>query len=64
MCNGSIASAAPPVTLPLGTVLTPTVPRADPNGGSGNAKSGGPADAAPRPLPTSPNLGQNLNIAA
>jgi hypothetical protein len=58
MCNGSVASAAPPISLPLGQLLTPTVPRAAPTATAG--ASAPPAAAAPR----APYLGQRLDVSA
>lgn len=58
MCNGSVASAAPPISLPLGQLLTPTVPRAAPAGTSG--ASAPPAAAASR----APYLGQRIDVSA
>jgi hypothetical protein len=59
MCDGSVASAAPPISLPLGQVLIPTVPR-QPAAGEQAASTApqAPGSAA------NPNLGKHVDISA
>ena len=59
MCDGSIASAGPPIALPMGQTLTQTTPRHDAGGaGQTNQGSGAPAPSA------NPNLGRHVDLVA
>ena len=63
MCDGSVASAARPIALPLGQLLIPTVPRD--NGAGGNIWNAVSAIGAETPRTSAnPNLGQYIDITA
>ncbi len=59
MCN-SVASAAPPIALPLQQQLIQAVPRND--AAAAGAPQGSGA-GAPTP-PSNPSLGRNVNLSA
>jgi hypothetical protein len=62
MCDGSVASAGPPVNLPLGQTLTQTAPRNN-QGGGAQSQVAATGTSTPRPS-ANPNLGNRLDITA
>jgi hypothetical protein len=62
MCDGSIASGAPPIALTGNQVVIPTVPRDS----LATTLAKGTAAAAPTspPPPVNPNLGKTLDVTA
>lgn len=60
MCDGSVASAGPPIALPLQQLLIQATPRSDP------APTGTPAPSAAgvQPIPQNPNLGRTVDLSA
>ncbi len=63
MCGGSVAGAAPPIALPLGQLLIPTVPRESAAGGD-NQKAASAIGAETPRTSANPNLGKHVDIAA
>ncbi len=63
MCDGSVASAASPIGLPLGQLLIATVARNNAAGGNDQKAVSAIGAETPR-TSANPNLGKHVNIAA